>query len=68
MIMEIEYFGHYNYEDGDLDVIVYVDGIDERKGIMAAEMRLFDRFLETDLNVPLRIAIAKERVGEEAAA
>jgi len=31
-------------------------------------MRLFDKFLEMDLDVPLRIARAKEGMGEEAAA
>jgi len=31
-------------------------------------MRLFDKFLEIDLDVPLRIARAKEGMGEEAAA
>lgn len=31
-------------------------------------MRLFDKFLEIDLDVPLRIARPKEGMGEEAAA
>jgi len=31
-------------------------------------MRLFDKFLEMDLDVPFRIARAKEEMGEEAAA
>ena len=31
-------------------------------------MRLFDMFLEMDLDVPLRITRAKEEMGEEAAA
>ena len=31
-------------------------------------MRLFDVFLEMDLDVPLRIARAKERMSEEATA
>ena len=31
-------------------------------------MRLFDKFLEIDLDVPLRIARAKKGLGEEAAA
>jgi len=65
-IKEIEYFGPY--EDEDLDVIVYVEGIDERKDTVGVGMRLFDMFLEMDLDVPLRIARAKEGTGEEAAA
>ena len=35
-------FGHYESED--LDVIVHVKGIDERKDIVGAGMRLFDMF------------------------
>jgi len=31
-------------------------------------MRLYDKFLEIDLDVPLRIARAKEGMGEETAA
>ena len=65
-IKDIEYFGPY--EDEDLDVIVYVEGIDERKDTVGVGMRLFDIFLEMDLDVPLRIARAKEGTGEEAAA
>ena len=65
-VKEIEYFGPY--EDEDLDVIVYVEGIDERKDTVGVGMRLFDMFLEMDLDVPLRIARAKEGTGEEAAA
>jgi len=65
-IKEIEYFGPY--EDEDLDVIVYVEGIDERKDTVGVGMRLFDMFLQMDLDVPLRIARAKEGTGEEAAA
>ena len=60
-IKEIEYFGPY--EDEDLDVIVYVEGIDERKDTVGVGMRLFDMFLEMDLDVPLRIARAKEGMG-----
>jgi len=65
-IKEIEYFGPY--EDEDLDVIVYVEGIDERKDTVGVGMRLFDMFLEMDLDVPLRIARAKEGMGEAVAA
>ncbi len=65
-IKEIEYFGPY--EDEDLDVIVYVEGIDERKDTVGVGMRLFDMFLEMGLDVPLRIARAKEGMDEEAAA
>ena len=65
-IKDIEYFGPY--EDEDLDVLVYVEGIDDRKDTVGVGMRLFDMFLEMDLDVPLRIARAKEGVGEEAAA
>ena len=65
-IKEIEYFGPY--EDEDLDVIVYVEGIDERKDTVGVGMRLFDMFLEMDLDVPLRISRAKEGMGEEVAA
>jgi hypothetical protein len=63
---EIEYFGPY--EDEDLDVIVYVERIDDRKDMVGVGMRLFDMFLEMDLDVPLRIARAKEWMGEGAAA
>ena len=65
-IKDIEYFGPY--EDEDLDVIVYVEGIDERKDTVGVGMRLFDMFYELDLDVPLRISRAKSGVGEEAAA
>jgi hypothetical protein len=65
-IKDIEYFGPY--EDEDLDVIVYVEGIDERKDTVGVGMRLFDMFLEMDLDVPLRIARANEGMGEEVVA
>ena len=61
-IKGIKYFGPYEGED--LDVIVYVEGIDERKETVS--MRLFDKFLEMDLDVPLAILKAKERTGREA--
>ena len=57
-IKDIEYFGPYEGED--LDVIVYVEGIDERKDTVGVGMRLFDIFDEMDLNVPLAIIRAKE--------
>ena len=65
-IKEIDYFGPYEGED--LDVIVYVEGIDERKDTVGVGMRLFDMFLEMDLDVPLAIMKAKERMGEVEAA
>jgi hypothetical protein len=65
-IKDIEYFGPY--EDEDLDVIVYVGGIDDRKDTVCVGMRLFGMFLEMDLDVPLRISRAKDGMGEEAAA
>ena len=65
-IKDIEYFGPY--EDEDLDVIVYVEGIDDRKDTVGVGMRLFDMFLEMDLDVPLRISRAKDGMGEGVAA
>ena len=65
-IKGIKYFGPYEGED--LDVIVYVEGIDERKDTVGVGMRLFDMFDELDLDVPLAIMRAREGVGEEAAA
>ena len=65
-IKDIEYFGPY--EDEDLDVIVYVEGIDDRKDTVGVGMRLFDMFLEMDLDVPLRISRAKDGMGDETAA
>jgi hypothetical protein len=65
-IKDIEYFGPYEGED--LDVIVYVEGIDERKDTVGVGMRLFDIFDEMDIDVPLAIIRAKEGMGEEAAA
>jgi len=64
-IKDVEYFGPY--EDEDLDVIVYVEGIDERNDTVGVSMRLFDMFLEMDLDVPLRISRAKEGMSEGAA-
>ena len=65
-IKDIEYFGPYEGED--LDVIVYVEGIDERKDTVGVGMRLFDIFDEMDIDVPLAIIRAKEGTGEEAVA
>ncbi len=65
-IKDIEYFGPYEGED--LDVIVYVEGIDERKGGLDVGMRLSDKFYEMDLDVPIAIMRAKEGEGAEAAA
>jgi hypothetical protein len=65
-IKDIKYFGPYEGED--LDVIVYVEGIDERNDTVGVGMRLFDMFDEMDLDVPLAIMRAKEGVGEDAAA
>ncbi len=65
-IKDIEYFGPY--EEEDLDVLVYVEGIDERKDGLDVGMRLSDKFYEMDLDVPIAIMRAKEGVGEEVAA
>ena len=65
-IKDVEYFGPY--EEEDLDVIVYVEGINERNDTMGVRMRLFDMFLEMDIDVLLRIARAKDDMGEETAA
>jgi hypothetical protein len=65
-IKDIEYFGPYEGED--LDAIVYVEGIDERKDAVGVGMRLFDMFDEMDLDVPVAIMRVKDGMGEEAAA
>jgi len=65
-IKDIEYFGPYEGED--LDVIVYVEGIDERKDGLDVGMRLSDRFYEMDLDVPIAIMRDRGEMGEEAAA
>ncbi len=65
-IKDIEYFGPY--EEEDLDVLVYVEGIDERKDGLDVGMRLSDMFYEMDLDVPIAIMRAKEDVGVEATA
>ena len=49
-------------------MIVYVEGIDERKDGLDVGMRLSDQFYEMDLDVPIAIIRAKEGAGEEAAA
>ena len=60
------YFGPH--EDEDLDVIVYVEGIDGYEGGLDVNMRLFDRFYELDLDVPISIERVKEGMGEGVAA
>jgi hypothetical protein len=65
-IKDIDYFGPYEGED--LDVIVYVEGIDERKDTVGVGMRLFDMFDEMDLDVPLAIMRDRGEMHEEAAA
>lgn len=65
-IKDIEYFGPYEGED--LDVIVYVEGIDERKDGLDVGMRLSDKFYEMDLDVPIAIMRDRGEMGEEAAA
>ncbi len=65
-IKDIDYFGPYEGED--LDVIVYVEGIDERKDTVGVGMRLFDMFDEMDLDVPIAIMRDRGEMREEAAA
>jgi hypothetical protein len=65
-IKDIDYFGPYEGEG--LDVIVYVEGIDERKDTVGVGMRLFDMFDEMDLDVPIAIMRDRGETGEEAAA
>jgi hypothetical protein len=65
-IKGIRYFGPH--EDEDLDVIVYVEGIDGYKDGLDVNMRLFDMFYEMDLDVPISIERARDAAGEEAAA
>jgi len=65
-IKGIKYFGPYEGED--LDVIVYVEGIDERKDTVGVGMRLFDMFYEMDLDVPIAIMLDRGEMGEAAAA
>ena len=65
-IKDIEYFGPYEGED--LDVIVYVEGIDERKDGLDVGMRLSDKFYEMDLDVPIAIMRDRSEMGEEVAA
>ncbi|MFQ6057047.1 MAG: hypothetical protein ACE5J3_13830 [Methanosarcinales archaeon] len=57
-IKEIEYFGPYEGED--LNVIVYVEGIDEDKEGLKMHNKLFHKFLELGIDVPLDITRAKE--------
>ena len=65
-IKGIKYVGPYEGED--LDVIVYVEGIDERKDTVGVGMRLFDMFYEMDLDVPIAIMRDRGEMGEEVAA
>jgi hypothetical protein len=65
-IKGIRYFGPH--EDEDLDVVVYVEGVDGYKDGLDVGMRLFDMFYEMDLDVPITIERAKEGVGEVVAA
>ncbi|MCD4767444.1 MAG: hypothetical protein K8R34_13115 [Methanosarcinales archaeon] len=65
-IKDIEYFGPYEGED--LDVIVYVEGIDERKDGLDVGMRLSDKFYKMDLDVPIAIMRDRGEMGDEAAA
>lgn len=57
-IRGIEAFGPYEGED--LNVRVYVEGIDEEKDTHKVWSRLFDKFLELGIDVPLDIARAKD--------
>lgn len=63
---EIEYFG--SYEGDDLDMIVYVKGIDEREDTLDESVRLFDMHYEMNLDVPFHITSAKSGMGEVEAA
>jgi len=57
-IKKIRAFGPYEGED--LNVIVYVEGIDEEKEGYKLHSKLFDQFIELGIDVPLHIARAKE--------
>ena len=65
-IKGIKYFGPYEGED--LDVIVYVEGIDEYRDGLDVGMRLSDMFYEVDLDIPIAIERAKEGMNEAAVA
>jgi len=65
-IKDIDYFGPCEGED--LDVIVYVEGIEGYRDGLDVGMRLSDMFYEMDLDVPIAIERAKEGMGEEVAA
>jgi len=62
-IKDIEYFGPYEGED--LDVIVYVEGIDERKDGLDVGMRLSDKFYDMNLDVPIAIMRDRGEMREE---
>ncbi|MFQ6054829.1 MAG: hypothetical protein ACE5KT_03720 [Methanosarcinales archaeon] len=57
-IKKIRSFGPYEGED--LNVIVYVEGIDEDKEGLKMHNKLFHKFLELGIDVPLDITRAKE--------
>jgi len=55
-IKKIEAFGPY--EDEDLNVMIYVEGIEEVKDTHKVWSKLFDKLDELDLDVPFSIARA----------
>ena len=55
-IKDIEYFGPYECED--LNVRVRVEGLADRDEGYKVHSRLFDKFLELGIDVPLSIARA----------
>ena len=55
-IKDIEYFGPYEGED--LNVRVHVKGLEDRNEGYGVHGRLFDKFLELGIDVPLAIARA----------
>ena len=65
-IKGVKYFGPH--EDEDLDMIVYVEGIDGYKDGLDVNMRLFNIFYEMDLDVPISIERARDAAGEGASA
>ncbi|MFQ6118810.1 MAG: hypothetical protein ACE5KE_02870 [Methanosarcinales archaeon] len=52
-IKKIRAFGPYEGED--LNVIVYVEGLKDRKEGYKVHSKLFDKFLELGIDVPLAI-------------
>ncbi|MFQ6057045.1 MAG: hypothetical protein ACE5J3_13815 [Methanosarcinales archaeon] len=57
-IKEIEYFGPYEGED--LNVRVRVEGLKDRKEGYKVHNKLFHKFIELGIDVPLSITKAKE--------